>query len=561
MLIRAFALLVLLQVYATTIFAQPPELSGVVTANGDATASRFFAGASRNNGERYALEFNFDEAIDIDVKIDIEVSHQGSSGNIFLLILWNDTFFMRDQLGAYQPWNLQLDTLSPAISEAALTDSYTIKIADDLAFGPIGVSGVTLKIYAAYNSIKNPGDLIYTGNPLNVVINTHQTSENCAKALYSDFPAPSSVDSVHRYYNFSWQNDPFLCTNVYGDVPQEISSKVRAGLQFTTQKLGLLAPFNGFLLNFNLNNKDEYISAVCETFAKPNEPKALCIRDTPPLNYGRAGGGAGHEGIFNGGGSENSINAYYEQSVFWQEAGYSSEEAMREWYAKEIAKVSVHEFFHAHQQTLMWYFEDKKQFGIPISLSDNIASYRNANKQHDKVFYTPRWIEEGFAEFAAHFLMQQYDPSGPERKNIITMLDLLLYGIEVSTSRGDVVSLGDYEYETEIDLVNSENNPTGIPRNIRGVFDLGEWAAIYLWNKDPKNLQGILVDYWKNWGEQENAHPRQGWKYSFEKTFGLSIEDFYVEFDAFMKKPRDEILAILKTNEQVSTATFTPASR
>ena len=47
MLIRAFALLVLLQVYATTIFAQPPELSGVVTANGDATASRFFAGASR----------------------------------------------------------------------------------------------------------------------------------------------------------------------------------------------------------------------------------------------------------------------------------------------------------------------------------------------------------------------------------------------------------------------------------------------------------------------------------------------------------------------------------
>jgi|TARA_B110000977_G_scaffold192995_1_gene267325 hypothetical protein len=70
-----------------------------------------------------------------------------------------------------------------------------------------------------------------------------------------------------------------------------------------------------------------------------------------------------------------------------------------------------------------------------------------------------------------------------------------------------------------------------------------------------------LVDYWKNWGEQENAHPRQGWKYSFEKTFGLSIEDFYVEFDAFMKKPRDEILAILKTNEQVSAATFTPASR
>jgi hypothetical protein len=325
-------------------------------------------------------------------------------------------------------------------------------------------------------------------------------------------------------------------------------------LQFSIEKLGLLAPFNGFLLNYNLDEKDKYISDTCDTFTQPDVPKSLCVKWTPPLENGRAGGGAGHTGIFNGGGSENSVNAYWEQSVFWQEAGFPSKEDSREWYANEIAKVSVHEFFHAHQQTLMWYFEDRKQFGIPISLMDDIASYRNSEHQHDEVFYSPTWIEEGFAEFAAHVLMQQYNPNGLVRQNIITMFDLLLRRIAEAKSLNDIVSLGDYEYETKMDLLSPE-------RNVRGQFDLGEWAAIYLWHRDESNLQGIMVDYWKNWGEEENSHPREGWRYSFEKTFGQSIEDFYVEFDEFMTKPRDEILSILKTSEQVRMATFTAASR
>ena len=87
---------------------------------------------------------------------------------------------------------------------------------------------------------------------------------------------------------------------------------------------------------------------------------------------------------------------------------------------------------------------------------------------------------------------------------------------------------------------------------------MGLWAMVYLWHKDPNNLQGIMVDYFKNWGEQENLYPREGWKYSFQKTFNVSIEDFYVEFDAFMENPRVEQISILKTNDEFIKATFSP---
>jgi hypothetical protein len=89
---------------------------------------------------------------------------------------------------------------------------------------------------------------------------------------------------------------------------------------------------------------------------------------------------------------------------------------------------------------------------------------------------------------------------------------------------------------------------------------MGLWAMVYLWNKDSNNLQGIMVDYFKNWGEQEILHPREGWKFSFQKTFNIAIDDFYTEFDAFMAKPRAEQVSILKTNEEFIAAIFSPAA-
>jgi hypothetical protein len=573
-IILKLALTSFISAIAINATAQLPELSLPSSISGASTTAKFFGGASSDNGASFASSFDYDQKIDIDVKIQVESGQLNTMGNLYVFILWNNQYFIRVESGGYEIWDLTLANLKAAFPAVTLQTSHAINIVDDVAFGPAGVSDTTLGIYLAYDSMAEKGEIYYSGAPLSVTINPPLTAlEGCAKPVYSDFPIPVSSDSNHRYYDFSWKNNPIFCANFYGSVPAELKDKIRRTLSFAKGKLGLLAPFNGFFVNLEMADKASYISDVCDTWPArvydvedkqfKKISRALCIQNAAPVNLenARGGGGAGQEAFHNGGGSEVSINSYFEFNQWQQHAEYSTEEAAKKFYGDDVAKVGVHEFFHAHQQMLMWYFEEKKQFGIPISLMEDFPSYMNEQYEHDKVLYTPHWIEEGSAEFAAYLLMQQYDATFGARDLFLLQLDNARDRISAGKLVNDTVSLKDYEYQTREELVQSDNNPSGVARTIRGKFDMGIWAMVYLWHKDPNNLQGIMVDYFKNWGEQENLHPREGWKYSFQETFSISIEDFYTEFDAFMAKPRAEQVLILKTNEEFIAATFSPAKR
>ena len=553
--------------------AQLPELSSPLTISGSPTTTKFFGGASSDNGASFASSFNYDQKIDIDVKIQVENGQLNTMGNLYVFIGWNNQYFMRVESGGYEIWDLTLANLKAAFPAVTLQTSHTINIADNVAFGPAGVFDTTLGIYLAYDSMAQEGEIYYSGSPLSVTINPPLTTlGGCAKPFYSDFPIPVSSDGTHRYYNFSWQSDPVFCANFYGSVPADLKDKIRRTLSFAKGKLGLLAPINSFFVNLEMPDKAGYIADVCDTWPYRSYdvedkqfkkiPRALCIQNAAPVNLenARGGGGASEAGFHNGGGSEVSINGYFQFNQWQQEGEFSTEEAAKKFYGDDVAKVGVHEFFHAHQQMLMWYFEEKKEFGIPISLMEDFASYQNEQYEHDKVLYTPHWIEEGSAEFAAYLLMLQYDSTFNARDLFLLQLDNARDRISAGKLVNDTVSLKDYEYQVREELVQSEDNPSGVARTPRGKFDMGLWAMVYLWHKDPNNLQGIMVDYFKNWGEQENLHPREGWKYSFQETFNISIEDFYTEFDAFMAKPRAEQVSILKTNEEFIAATFSPAT-
>ena len=570
---------IILKLYLTILaasgaMAQLPELSSPSTISGSPTTAKFFGGASSDNGASFASSFNYDQKIDIDVKIQVENGQLNTMGNLYVFIRWNNQYFIRVESGGYEIWDLTLANLKAAFPAVTLQASHTINIADDVAFGPAGVFDTTLGIYLAYDSMTQEGEIYYSGSPLSVTINPPLTTlKGCAKPFYSDFPIPVSFDGSHRYYNFSWQSDPVFCANFYGSVPADLKDKIRRTLSFAKGKLGLLAPINNFFVNLEMADKAGYIADVCDTWPYRSYdvedkqfkkiPRALCIQNAAPVNLenARGGGGASEAGFHNGGGSEVSINGYFQFDQWQQEGEFSTEEAAKKFYGDDVAKVGVHEFFHAHQQMLMWYFEEKKEFGIPISLMEDFASYQNEQYEHDKVLYTPHWIEEGSAEFAAYLLMLQYDSTFNARDLFFLQLDNARDRISAGKVVNDTVSLKDYEYQVREELVQSEDNPSGVARTPRGKFDMGMWAMVYLWHKDPNNLQGIMVDYFKNWGEQENLHPREGWKYSFQETFNISIEDFYTEFDAFMAKPRAEQVSILKTNEEFIAATFFPAKR
>jgi hypothetical protein len=252
-------------------------------------------------------------------------------GNLYIIITLNNQYLIRVESGGYEVWDVKLANLKAAFPAVTLQTNHTINIVDDVALGPAGVSDTTLRIYLAYDSMAAEGEIYYSGTPLSVTINPPLTAlEGCAKPFYTAFPIHESSDGVHRYYNFTWQNDPILCANFYWSVPADHKDKIRKTLSFAKGKLGLLAPFNGFIVNLELTQKAEYISDVCDTLAVRNVSKVLCVANAEPviLQHPRAGGGAEESGLHNGGGSELSINSYFEFSQ-WSNAGHSSEEAAK----------------------------------------------------------------------------------------------------------------------------------------------------------------------------------------------------------------------------------------
>ena len=110
-LITAFAGLLLI---ASSSFAQLPELGMPSTVTGADTTAQFYGGATADGGTSYASSFGYDQAIDILTEIHVESAHVNTMGNLYVIIEWDGVYFVRDEAGVYQTWDLTLPTMLPA---------------------------------------------------------------------------------------------------------------------------------------------------------------------------------------------------------------------------------------------------------------------------------------------------------------------------------------------------------------------------------------------------------------------------------------------------------------
>ena len=64
------------------------------------------------------------------------------------------------------------------------------------------------------------------------------------------------------------------------------------------------------------------------------------------------------------------------------------------------------------------------------------------------------------------------------------------------------------ESDDWVSIYESSDNPNnGIAREYAYQYSGGAWAFMYLWSLEENNLQKIMVDYYKQWAEKENANP------------------------------------------------------
>jgi len=164
-------------------FAQLPELSTPTTATGTETTAKFFGGATADNGSTYADSFAFDAPIDIDLQIQVEASHINTVGNIYVVILWEGNYFVRDENGTYHLWDLSIENFRAAFPAKTLQSSEAINIVDGVAFGPAGVFDTKLDFFVAYDTMAVSNEFFFNGVPLSVSIEADKGNPQVAKSL------------------------------------------------------------------------------------------------------------------------------------------------------------------------------------------------------------------------------------------------------------------------------------------------------------------------------------------------------------------------------------------
>lgn len=174
--------------------------------------------------------------------------------------------------------------------------------------------------------------------------------------------------------------------------------------------------------------------------------------------------------------------------------------------AADGAKIAAHEYVHVYQAAHQLY-ERADEYGIDM----------------------PRWFEEGAAEFLALYLADQNGwLSFTER-----MEEALDGALDLRTTVPNL-TIADIADDRQLERV---NDYCGLCFGVLQ-YETGQWATAWLANKT--SVDEVFHGFFPRTYEH-------GLDRAFELSFGLSIDEFMVQFEDFLQLPRSQQMAILPT--------------
>ena len=194
------------------------------------------------------------------------------------------------------------------------------------------------------------------------------------------------------------------------------------------------------------------------------------------------------------------------------------------------AKTAAHEYFHVYQTMMQHYFEKEDRIGIPQK--------RTTKDMHGG----PVWMIEGGADYYAYNVMEKY-----KWRDYEEWMEEILGEAKDEISRGKKkgikVILKNYATESQLDKMKAK----GFYAHFQ--YDGGAWAMAYLRYLKGTN-KGVFTNYYKDIAELERTWRKKGkmdygWQKSFQKNFGMTVNQFYAKFNRFMKWSTSRQMKIL----------------
>ena len=193
----------------------------------------------------------------------------------------------------------------------------------------------------------------------------------CNKPSYSSIPDYDSRDGKYRFYTYSWQEFPQICINTYEGVSPESKNLITEVIDDGKKELGLIVPVNVYAFNNGLSDLDQVLS----------DWSSLKLAENLDFSDYVAAAGVDWNNLHNGGIIELAHGIF--------------EMPDDENFGSRARKITYHEFFHVHQNSHRFYFEDENNFGFNREREDDHSGVAMVG---------PVWLEEGGAEFAAIYL-------------------------------------------------------------------------------------------------------------------------------------------------------------
>ena len=150
--------------------ADIPEVANPSTISGTITSAKFFGGATVDEGINYGTEFTADDVLDIVAEVHVEPGHVNSTGNLYVVASDGINLFQQLEDGTFDLWDGEVATLVPRAGGILLSEVNSLTVVDNLAFGQIDTTAADIYVYFAYDTLQNPGELYYSGEPVTLHI-------------------------------------------------------------------------------------------------------------------------------------------------------------------------------------------------------------------------------------------------------------------------------------------------------------------------------------------------------------------------------------------------------
>ena len=301
---------------------------------------------------------------------------------------------------------------------------------------------------------------------------------------------------ILREYGWNKAQDIEITFRVASDIPEEVVEASKDGMYKAIEVLGNYGPMRVYYIGNDVDVIDDIILDFCE-FNYTDRPVQQCVDDQGQgmremaYIYPGANGFAQHSWYI-----EKPV-----QSFVHNPSAGENNEFMYELNRDRV--VNAHEYFHVYQEAHVLYRPSWIGFGWGL----------------------PRWIGEGSA---VYFETDLGNKNGWLNRN--ESIKESLYTIAEHRVRFPGLSVGDTESDEQIERINQYC----FQMCLGGLqYEFGHIAFELLAKKTSPDA--IILDFWPIAAEY-------GWYEAFNQVFSMTTEEFYEEYEEFLRKPFNEQL-------------------